>query len=242
MKFTQQAGKATASIGLVVPTMSAAEPLDAKRMYPDVRFLTKGLAYGTLDDDRRLVEQVVGTARSLADEGVSAISLMGSSLSFYRDAEFTRELKKEMEHASGVPCTTMSDGILRAMAALEMSRVLVVTAYSGVINTRLAHFLKENNIDVVNAREMKLSRVGGMTYVSTETLVQQCLGAWRETKSADSILLACGGLITLDTITRVERKLGVPVVSSAAAGSWDVVGAAGLNRRFCGLGRLGQIS
>jgi maleate cis-trans isomerase len=53
---------------------------------------------------------------------------------------------------------------------------------------------------------------------------------------------ARGGLLTLDILAPLERRLGVPVVSSSPAGFWDVVQRAGIDPRVPGYGRLFTVS
>lgn len=234
-------GQAKKPIGLIVPPASAQVPVDAKLMYPGLKFIARGLALSTVDKNGydAVIEHVVDRARDLAAQGVSVISLMGTSLSFYRGANLNRQLKDEMEQACGLPCTTMSYAIVRGMRRLGLKTVAVATAYVDDVNQRLAAFLGSEAIAVASTKGLGLNGVREVAQVSTETLVSLCLDAWGEAGGrADGIVLSCGGLITLDAVAQVERQLGVPVVASSPAGFWDVVGTAGLDSRVQGFGIL----
>ncbi|TAL87178.1 MAG: arylmalonate decarboxylase [Candidimonas sp.] len=233
------------AIGLIVPPASAQVPVDAGLMYPGLKFIARGLALGSVDKKGydAVIEHVVEKARDLAAEGVSAISLMGTSLSFYRGANLNQQLKDEMEQACGLPCTTMSYAIVHGMRKLDLKTVAVATAYVDDVNRRLAVFLNGEDIAVASTKGLGLNGVREVALVSTETLVRLCLDAWDEANGrAGGIVLSCGGLVTLDTVAQVERQLGVPVVASSPAGFWDVVGTAGLDSRVQGFGRLAATS
>ena len=231
---------ANKTIGLIVPPAHGQVPPDAALMYPDLTFIAKGLALGSVDKDGydQVIDSVIDKAKALAAEGASAVSLMGTSLSFYRGTNFNQELKEQMEQAAGVPCSTMSFAILRGMQTLGMRKVVLASAYIDDVNTRLVNFLTQQGVTVTGAKGLGITGVQEVGQVTTDTLVDLCLKAWKESGPADGVLLSCGGLITLDTILQVEQELGVPVVSSSPAGFWDIVGVAGANRQIQGLGRL----
>ena len=227
-------------IGLIVPPAHGRVPQDAAQMYPHIDFIATGLSLGSVDKDGydQVIDRVIGLSKDLAAQGACAVSLMGTSLSFYRGPGFNAELKAQMEEASGVPCSTMSFAILRGMDALGMRKVVLASAYIDDVNTRLINFLAGQGVEVLGAKGMGITGVKEVGEVSTESLIELCLAAWKESGPADGILLSCGGLVTLDAIREVEARLGVPVVSSSPAGFWDIVGVAGFDRQREGLGRL----
>jgi arylmalonate decarboxylase len=228
------------SIGLIVPPAHGRVPPEAAQMYPDLRFIAKGLALASIDQSGydQVIDHVVGKAKSLAADGVSAVSLMGTSLSFYRGTNFNHELKEEMEQATGLPCSTMSYAILRGMQTLGMRKIVLASAYVDDVNARLVEFLIGQGIAVTGAKGLGITDVKKVQETTTGTLVDLCLDAWKEFGPADGILLSCGGLATLETILQVEQSLDVPLVSSSPAGFWDIVGVTGLNRQVQGAGRL----
>lgn len=241
MDHTQTATPDTQAIGLIVPPADGAVPPDGLRMYPQLRFLARGLALGSIDRQGYdgVIDHVVQKARELAQAGACAVSLMGTSLSFYRGANLNQRLIDEMSQATGLRCTTMSSAILRGMRKLDMRSVAVATAYVDDVNQRLAAFLDSEEVGVASMQGLGINDVAEVSRVSTQTLVQLCARAWNASRSkADGILLSCGGLVALDAVLQVERELGVPVVASSPAGFWDVAGAAGVGGTPAGYGRL----
>ena len=51
---------------------------------------------------------ILPAAEHLARQGVEAISVMGTSLTFYKGAAVHRRLLEEMHRATGLPVSTMS--------------------------------------------------------------------------------------------------------------------------------------
>ena len=230
------------TLGLIVPPAHGEVPSDGAVLYGSdrVRFVARGLALGEISTRgyEGVIDRVVGLAEDLARDGAQAVSLMGTSLSFFRGAAFNAELEAEMTRATGLPCTTMSNAIVRALSALNISKVVVATAYVDDVNDRLVRYLAASGLAVGAIRGLSITGVREVGQVPTATLVDLCVSVHAADPGADAILISCGGLLTLEAIRVVEARLGVPVVSSSPAGFWDVMRVARLDSRSAAGGRL----
>lgn len=228
-------------LGLIVPPAAGAVPVDGPLLYGDrIRFTAKGLGLGEISTRgyTEVIDSVIGKALELKAEGASAVSLMGTSLSFFRGVAFTRQLQREMAQATDLPCTTMSDAIVAGLRHLKVRRVAVATAYIDEVNTQLRTYLEQSDFEPLALEGLAISDVQAVGQVSTEVLVDLCLKVFEDQPGADGLLISCGGLVTLDAVREVEARLQVPVVSSSPAGFWDLVRTAGLDARSPGQGRL----
>ena len=231
----------TPCLGLIVPPGAGEVPPDGPALYGDrVRFIARGLGLAEISTRgyEEVIDRVVELAVELAASGARAISLMGTSLSFYRGATFNDELEAEMARRTGLPCTTMSHAIVRGICALGISKVAVATAYIDEVNARLATYLEASGIVATTVQGLAITSVDAVAQVPTETLVRLCEETHRARPESDGILISCGGLLTLDAIRIVEARLSIPVVSSSPAGFWDLMRTAGLDSRSAGNGRL----
>lgn len=230
-------------LGLIVPPAAGLVPPEGPQMYPEVDFIAQGLALASVDKQGydQVIDQVVDAARKLAGRGAQAISLMGTSLSFYRGSEFNERLAEHLREATGLPCTTMSHAIVRGLRASGITRVAVASSYIEDVNQRLVRFLGENGIEAVCAYGLGVTEVSAMARISTQELVDLCLTTWRLAQGkAQGLLLSCGGLVSLEAVRIVEEQLGVTVVSSSPAGFWDLVATAGLELYPQDAGRLAR--
>jgi arylmalonate decarboxylase len=228
-------------LGLIVPPAAGAVPVDGAQLYGDrIRFSALGLGLGEISTRgyTEVIDTVVEKAVALKAEGVSAVSLMGTSLSFFRGAAFNRELQAEMARATGLPCTTMSNAIVGGLRHLGVRRVAVATAYIDEVNAQLRRYLEDSGFEPLALEGLAISDVQAVGQVPTQVLVDLCLRVFDAQPGADGILISCGGLVTLDAVREVEARLSVPVVSSSPAGFWDLVRNAGLDARAPGWGRL----
>lgn len=228
-------------IGLIVPPAAGKVPDDAALLYGGrYDFVARGLGIAAISPEgfAPVVDRIVDCARQLRDDGAQAISLMGTSLSFYRGPAFTEALRREMEQATGMPCTTMSHAIVAALRRLGIRRVAVATSYIDELNQRLVEYLQASGFRVTAIEGLAITGVEAVGEVRTEALVDLSRRVWARDRSAQGVFISCGGLLTLDAIRELEAGLGVPVTASSPAGFWDVVRLAGLNAAAAGFGRL----
>lgn len=228
-------------LGLIVPPAAGAVPVDGPLLYGErIRFSALGLGLGEISTRgyTEVIDSVVEKAAALKAEGVSAVSLMGTSLSFFRGADFNAQLQAEMARATGLPCTTMSNAIVGALRQLGVRRVAVATAYIDEVNAHLRRYLEQSGFELLALQGLAISDVQAVGQVPTQVLVDLCLRVFDAQPGADGILISCGGLVTLDAVREVEARLQLPVVSSSPAGFWDLVRTAGLDARSAGQGRL----
>jgi arylmalonate decarboxylase len=143
-----------------------------------------------------------------------------------------------MGEATGLPCTTMSHAIVDSLRALGVRRVAVATAYIETLNRRLVDYLASCGITVTHIEGLSITGVDAVGRVDAATLTALAERVLAADRSAEGLLISCGGLLTLDLHVPLEQKLGVPVSSSSPAGFWDLVRTAGLDAASPGHGRL----
>lgn len=231
------------TIGLIVPPGAGEVPTDATLLYGDkVRFIARGLGIGGVSPAGfdPVVDTILDKARALRDAGAQAISLMGTSISFYRGVAFTEDLRDSMQQATGLPCTTMSHAIVSALRTLGMHRVAVATSYIGELNDRLVDYLTVSGFDVTAIEGLSITGVREVGEVTPQTLTTLSRAVLARDPSADGIFISCGGLLTLDVIAPLETEFNLPVTASSPAGFWDVMRLAGQDPASPRYGRLFQ--
>jgi len=228
-------------IGLIVPPAHGRVPADAQTLYGErYRFIARGLGIGSVSPAgfAPVMDDIVAHACALRDAGAQVVSLMGTSISFHQGPEFTDALRDAMRRASGLPCSTMSHGVVAALRELGIRRVAVATSYIDELNRQLQRYLTQLGFEVTAIEGLSIDDVGGANKVSTESLVELSARVLERDRSAQGIFISCGGLLTLDAIRILEARYGLPVTASSPAAFWDVVRLGGWDARSAGAGRL----
>src|SRR5581483_9639327 len=153
-------GSAEPVMGMIFPPANYPVPPEATELYPHgVKFLAEGLAFNgmTIESYDEAVPRIVPAALKLKEQGATAISIMGTSLTFYKGAAFNQELIERVHKATGLPATSMSSGIVDGLKVAGAKRVAVATAYTDVVNATLERFLKESGFEVITIRGLNLT-------------------------------------------------------------------------------------
>jgi arylmalonate decarboxylase len=228
------------TIGLVVPFAKDEVPFEGPIMYPGVCFIPRGTGVRALTPEgyEPAWNAIVPAAEYLAAQGVDAIMVIGTSLTFYRGPEAHKWLLKELRSRTGLPVSTMSQAIIDGLREVGAKRVAVATAYSDVVNQRLRELLTAAELEVLALECFDLLEFGGPSKKSEADIIALSDSAIENSEGAQGILISCGGLRTLGVAKPLEARHNIPVVSSATAAFWAAMRLVGESGRIEGYGQL----
>ena len=228
------------TIGLVVPFATDEVPDEGLQMYPDVRFIPRGVGVRALTPAGydSAWEGILPAAEYLAKQDVDAIMVIGTSLTFFRGPEAHERLLEDLRARTGLPVSTMSQAIVDGLREVGAQRVAVATAYSDVINARLKELLAASGIKTMSLECFDILEFGGPSRKSEADIIALSSEAVAKAPQAEGILISCGGLRTLGVAGPLEDRHGLPVVSSTPAAFWAAMRLVGESGRVAGCGRL----
>jgi arylmalonate decarboxylase len=234
-------GQDIPTAGLIFPPLNYPIPPDAERLFPrGLRFIGNGVGLRggmTIEGYEEAIPRVLPRAADLAREGADLISVFGSSITFYRGAEFNEELTRKVTELTGLPATTQSNGLVDGLKHVNARRVAVATAYTDTVTRRLEIFLEEHGFSIVAAKGLGYERIpeGAATQQVLHSLGVE---AYAGSNGADALVMSCGALKTLDLIVPLEASIGAPVVSSTPHGLWHCARMLGVDSRIEGFGMV----
>src|SRR5687768_11769165 len=151
------------TIGLVVPQAEDKVPAEGPQMYPGQRFVPKGVGVRSLTPEGYAVafDAIMPAAEHLVQQNVDAIMVIGTSLTFYRGPEAHDRLLEKLRATTGLPVSTMSQAIIDGLNEVGARRVAVATAYTDVVNQKLADLLTAAGFQVQSMEAFHLLEFGG---------------------------------------------------------------------------------
>ncbi|HEY4536693.1 MAG TPA: hypothetical protein VIG71_12095 [Enteractinococcus sp.] len=212
-------------IGLIVPPADGEVPPEAEAIFGnEIDFVAYGLGISQMDETnfRMALDHLEEAASELMNSNVDAISVMGTSLTFFEGRKGNHEIIKSLKrYAPGVPVTTMSNAIIHSLQQLEAREIAVLSAYDADMHSRLISFLREHGVLVTHSKNLGLLDIKDVHGLSQNVLEEVADEMVENSKDdSDALLISCGGLKTLDIVRR--HKL-FPVISSAVDGIENVV-------------------
>ena len=161
-------------IGLVVPFATDRVPLEGPMMYPDVTFIPRGVGVRALTPEGYDAgwDGILPAARQLAKEGVDAIMVIGTSLTFYRGYEAHQRLLEQLRKETGLPVSTMTEAVVDGLRSVGAKRIAVATAYADEVNNRLADFLRMSGFEVLSLEGFGLFGFGEPGRKSEQDIIE----------------------------------------------------------------------
>jgi arylmalonate decarboxylase len=228
-------------LGLIFPPLDRGIPEEGVAMYGDtLRFVVTGLGVERMTPEgfNAVIARIPAAAEKLAAAGAEAIELTGTSLTFFQGEAYNQQLRKAVTDASGLPATTMSNGVIDGLKAVGAQRVAVATAYNDEINDRLRAFLLEHGLTPLVVTGLGIEAIADVDSVTQDDLLEFGARVRASAPDADSLLVSCGGFRTLELIAPLEARTGVPVISSMPHGLWAGARLVGLSGAAPGYGTL----
>jgi arylmalonate decarboxylase len=228
------------TIGLVVPFATDTVPDEGLKMYPGVRFVARGVGVRSLTPTGydSAWEGILPAGEYLAGLGVDAIMVIGTSLTFYRGADFHEQLLAKLRAASGLPVSTMSQAVVDGLRSFGARRIAVATAYADEVNSRLQAFLTAQGFEVLALKGFGLFGFSEPDTKSEADIIGLGAKVCAEAPAAEGLLISCGGLRTLGVAKPLEERHGIPVVASTQAAFWAALRLVGESGHVAGRGRL----
>lgn len=235
-----------ARIGFVTPTPVAENnPYEFYLMAPEgVTIVLTSL--GVLDLTQEQYDRALGRLESAAGEVVNrkvdAIVQAGVPLVVTHGWGFEREVLARIARVTAVPAATDIGSCIRAMRALEMSRVVMLTPFEDEMHTHLADYVKNAGIEVVAAHSIRASvPFEDVSTVPLAVPYRAAKALYRSAEGADGIWITGALMPSVGAIDPLEADLGAPVVSSMQAMTWAGLHLTGIStENVVGYGRLFQ--
>jgi arylmalonate decarboxylase len=228
-------------LGLIFPPADRGVPEEGIAMYGEtLRYVVTGLGVERMTPEGfdAVIARVPAAAEKLVAAGADAIELTGTSLTFYKGEAYNQQLREAVTKASGLPATTMSNGVIDGLKAVGARRVAVATAYADEVNGRLRAFLIEHGMTPLVVTGLGIEAIADVDSVTQDYLIDFGARVRESAPEADSLLVSCGGFRTLEIIAPLEARTGVPVISSMPHGLWAGARLVGLSGAAPGYGTL----
>lgn len=190
----------------------------------------------------RMVGQLDRCTNELVDAGVDAVvyaclvALMVQGYGAHKDAE--RQIAEIVASREGAAAVSSSAGaLLRAIEALGLQRVAIITPYVQALTDAVAGYLEGAGITVVERVSLAVQDNIEVGRLNQEQLLEHALDL--DLSGADGLIIsACVQMPSLRVLPRAEELLGIPVLSAATAGVFDLLTGLGLDTEVPDAGSL----
>jgi maleate isomerase len=182
---------------------------------------------------------IMAAACLLADAGVDVIGWSGTSggwLGFDVDEKLCLAITDEL----GIPATTSTLAMNKALEILGAKRFALVTPYLDDVQSRIVRVYSAAGYQVAAESHLGLSENVGFAKISEETLDAQVREVTDKGRGqVQAISTFCTNLVAAHMAAKWEAEYGLPVLDTVSTVIWDMLRIAGVERgRVRGWGSL----
>jgi len=223
--------------GVLIPSTNTTVETELSRLpagyqahYARVLTSTPGHPFAAgRDEDIEYQSKLLGTAK------VEIVILMQTSASVFTD-DYDEPITRLVSGAAAVPAITSADSLGRALRALGMKRVALVSPYSEEVNARARRYFSMKHGLEIAALEGFAAKD---SYAIGKLGPENARDAFARVNSPglEAFVVPGANFPTMASIAAWEREFRKPVVTSTQAAGWAMAKALG-GERIEGYGRL----
>lgn len=182
----------------------------------------------TVDGLDAMADRAVECAELLGHAAVDVVAYACTTGSLLHGHGFDAELESEIEATAGCPAVATALSVERALATFESERTALATPYLDDLTGREVEYLEESGFRVVGVDNRAIERNTDIGALTPEEAYRQARVVVERAENPDAVFVSCTNYPSLRVVDRLERDLGLPVVTSNGATLWDALRAVGV--------------
>ncbi|NIO49191.1 MAG: maleate cis-trans isomerase [Candidatus Aminicenantes bacterium] len=225
--------------GLIVPSSNTTMEAEFWRMisgWATVHTARMRLEKITVNELEEMEEQMLEAVIRIADAEVNIIGYGCTSGSLLKGKDHGGEIERKITEKTGIPAVATAKAVIEALNKLQIKKLCVATPYIEEINELEKSFLEQNKIDVLNIKGLGIAQNREVGSKNPNVACELAKEVYKQ--EAQGIFISCTNFKTIEVIDKLEKELGVPVVSSNTATLWAMMKKASTKRKLRKYGRL----
>ena len=151
--------------------------------------------------------------------------------------DFDRGLAQQIRAQGRADTVTAAGALVHALEFLGVRRIGFASPYVPAINDMAIEFLSEAGVETVARSEVGEALDNyGQGELDVEAVYD--LGLAADHPDAEALVLSCTDMRSVETIARLERTVGKPVITSNQAMMFQAMHLAGIGEAMTGFGQL----
>jgi maleate isomerase len=188
---------------------------------------------------RRMNEDVDVAVRYLMTAPVDVLVYGCTSGSFLWGYGGENALLRRIEELSGRPGVVTTGAVLSAMRAFGARKITVLTPYPAATNRKLQHFMTESGeIEVLSLKADPKASTGSHAITAEDPEDILRFASRSCAPGSELVLCSCTAWRSFEIAGELERRLGIPVVTSNQATIWATLSRLGAAAEVTGHGAL----
>lgn len=174
-------------------------------------------------------------AAELADARVDVmayaclVAIMSQGRGYHCESEPKLARIAKEESGTDIPVLSSAGALTEALAHLDVKNIAVVTPYMKPLTATVCDYIEHQGFNVVDSLSLEVPDNLAVGRLDPENLLEHARRV--STTGADALVIsACVQMPSLPILDRLQQQFDIPVLSAAAATTWRLLGALGLDQ------------
>ncbi len=207
-------------IGLLVPASDTVIEVDLGRHFTaDITVHTARMVMEktTVEGELKMLEQEVDPAARRIAQIEPELAVFGcTSASALLGLAGERKLVQKIENTVRCKCLTVTGAVIDQLKKRKPNSIMILTPYIPEMNAKLEATFKEAGLPIVYIAGMGYDSDLKIGNTEPEEIIDFAMTHFRKA-SVDSLFLSCTTLRAAGVVPKLEKDLGVPVITSNTA-------------------------
>ena len=209
-------------IGLIIPSANIIIEPELYRVIPksfSIHITRIPIMKSSSTNIRRMNEFIKDAVQLLLHAQVQLMIYACVSGSFVEGIQGEKAIRQKIETLSNLPTLTASMALVNTVKYFNFRKVLLLTPYPHKIHLLAKNFFEENKIEILDHKTLNITDSIAIGKTSIEEVYS--LAKSFDNKDAESLIISCTNLKTMDIISQLENELGIPVITSTQSILWQ---------------------
>ncbi len=230
-----------ARIGKISPGRSDTFTYEFYKIVPEgVVLVLSGFTLFELvkEDIERAYQRIEECAKDLAKVGVDFIIAGGGAVFAHKGVGSDQEAIRRIWELTKIPATTTITSEVDALKKLSIKKLAIATPHEEETNKLLKNFFEQAGFTVLKIRGLGIRGGANVAKVPSFEVYRLAKNVFLEAPGAEGIFIASPRWPTIGNIDKLEKDLGVPVVTATTAMIWKTFDHLRIKEPIKGYGKL----
>lgn len=233
-------------VGIIVPSSNTTVEIEfpkvlskAEDVFISTHFSRIKLDNVTIDCLAKMEKETERAASELSSIIPDIVIYACTTGSLFKHPMHHKEIEERIYNITKTPVVVTSGAVISSLHKLKMKDIVLVTPYIDEVNKKEVEFLTYHGINVIKVYGMNILKNTEIGKVSPDVVYEFVINNLKEVKvDFDGIFISCTNLRTFDIISKLEEKIGKPVISSNSATLWETLNKLNIKIPNINLGML----
>ena len=215
-------------VGLIMPALQVVtEPLYYEIAGKECEFFTTRLYLGgtNVNNYQEMEKLLPRAVKELESAQVDIMAYCCTASGAILGYEQAQQNCRKFEQETKIQMTTTMISVVDALRHLKAKKIVLLSPYIDIVNKVEIDFFENNGFEVIKDAGQGIVDGSAISRVNPKEIAAFAMENWDS--KADALFLSCMNWHAIRSVSKIEQKIGKPVITSHSATLWKILNLMG---------------